>query len=179
MAKTIEFDARPYLKKKLEPFQLIMEKVKELTPEDTFLLHAPFRPTPLLALMKTKGYVNRVDQISSDHWAVTFVPKQRRAELEKEAASIEGCTGEPSVDTDAAECAGGVGLVVLDNRGLQPPAPMVRTLKTLEELQPGAMVQIHNDRVPAFLIEELNTLGYSYSIEEQEDGSAKVTITKS
>jgi len=32
--------------------------------------------------------------------------------------------------------------------------------------------------VPVFLLEELNSLGYPYSVEELPDGSARVTITK-
>lgn len=66
----------------------------------------------------------------------------------------------------------------LDNRGLQPPQPMLRTLKALEESRAGDRVVIHNDRVPMFLIEELVRLGYPYQVEAQTDGSARITIEK-
>lgn len=66
----------------------------------------------------------------------------------------------------------------LDNRGLEPPQPMVRTLQALEDSRVGDQVKIHNDRLPMFLIEELQRLGYPYQVEHQEDGSAKVTIDK-
>jgi TusA-related sulfurtransferase len=69
-------------------------------------------------------------------------------------------------------------LVELDNRGLEPPQPMLRTLLALEQCAPGDQVRIHNDRVPMFLIEELKLLGYPYSVEPQSDGSAKLTIDK-
>jgi len=69
-------------------------------------------------------------------------------------------------------------LIELDNRGLGPPQPMMRTLQALEESAAGDRVQIHNDRVPMFLIEELQRLGYPYEVEKQADGSAKVMIHK-
>lgn len=68
--------------------------------------------------------------------------------------------------------------IVLDNRGLEPPQPMMRTLAALERCKPGEVVLIHNDRVPVFLIEELNQLGCRYTIQEQTDGTAKVSIEK-
>jgi tRNA 2-thiouridine synthesizing protein A len=66
----------------------------------------------------------------------------------------------------------------LDNRGLEPPQPMIRTLKALEESNPGDLVNIHNDRVPMFLIEELRNLGYPFEVDPQTDGSAKISICK-
>jgi len=179
--RTVELDVRPHLRKKLEPFQLIMDAVKSLEKDDTFVLHATFKPTPLLMVMKGKGYRNTVQQLAADHWITTFVHKSRElpAMAEWEDAPASG-------QEEAAQDGGGNGeterdpsVFLLDNRGMQPPAPMIRTLKKLEQAETGDTVIIHNDRVPMFLIEELQTLGYSYQIEEQQDGSAKVAITKS
>lgn len=170
--RMIELDVRPYLRKKLEPFQVIMDTVKTLTKEDTFVLHATFKPTPLLGLMKTKGYLNTVNQIEPDHWTVTFVHKSHKHKL-------VNSTEVPSIEDDAlTENNFSVQTYELDNRGLEPPQPMIRTLSKLGEASPGDTVIIHNDRVPMFLIEELNTLGYEYSVAEQTDGTAKVTIHK-
>ena len=69
-------------------------------------------------------------------------------------------------------------VVELDNRGLEPPQPMIRTLQALEGSVIGDQVKIHNDRLPMFLIEELQRLGYPFQVEHQADGSAKVIIDK-
>ena len=58
-ARIVELDVRPHLRKKLEPFQLIMDTVKTLGPDDIFVLHATFKPTPLLGVLKMKGFVDR------------------------------------------------------------------------------------------------------------------------
>lgn len=49
--------------------------------------------------------------------------------------------------------------MILDNRGLEPPQPMMRTLTALSKLQPGETLTIINDRRPMFLYEQLDELG--------------------
>lgn len=66
----------------------------------------------------------------------------------------------------------------IDNRGLEPPAPMMRTLKTLDKMSDGETLAIINDRRPLFLYEELNERGYTHETEALDDGSFKITITK-
>lgn len=66
----------------------------------------------------------------------------------------------------------------LDNRGLEPPNPMIRTLEALEGLKGGEVLVIHNDRVPIYLLPQLADAGALYEVLEQPDGSAKVRITK-
>ncbi|NNV04026.1 DUF2249 domain-containing protein [Anoxybacillus sediminis] len=170
----VELDVRPHLRKKLEPFQLIMETVKTLGPDDTFVLHTTFKPVPLLGLMKAKGFAYKTERLANDHWKVTFVPRARKGELEGSEPDDESRLGEaPSTASPEAPQT-----IELNNRGLEPPQPMIRTLKALEGCRTGDRVVIHNDRVPVFLIEELRALGYPYTVEEQPDGSARVTIQK-
>lgn len=68
--------------------------------------------------------------------------------------------------------------MILDNRGLEPPQPMMKTLAALEDLDKGQTLVIINDRRPMFLFEQLDDLGYIYLTEQQEDGSYKVTISR-
>ena len=219
--RIVELDVRPYLRKKIEPFQLIMDTVNRLEQNDILILHATFKPTPLLGLMKMKGYANRVEAAAPDHWIAAFAHKKHGKSrldtivLESYAAKPEeGLKEKPetseqqydpqddatisavgaqemalqkvSAEAEREKVSGRTGTtgntgttgIFLDNRGLEPPQPMVRTLKALERCAPGERVMIHNNRVPMFLIEELKTLGYGYEVEKQSDGSAIVTITK-
>jgi len=68
--------------------------------------------------------------------------------------------------------------MILDNRGLEPPQPLMNTLEALEQIAVGEQVTIINDRRPMFLYAELDEKGYTYETKEQEDGSFKITITK-
>ncbi|WP_188693969.1 DUF2249 domain-containing protein [Pullulanibacillus camelliae] len=168
----VELDVRPYLRKKIEPFKIIMATVKDLREEDTFILHATFNPKPLISVMKRKGFASSTEKVDKKHWVITFNHKSREDALVEQAAKPQANKEKRSVLNKGPQ------LYKLDNRGLEPPNPMIRTLNQLELCHPGDKVIIHNDRVPVFLIEELNTLGYSYIVEEQGDGSAHVIITK-
>jgi len=180
--KTVELDVRPQLRAKVEPFEMIMKAVNTLNKADTFILHATFKPTPLLGLMKVRGFINKAEKIASDHWVVTFIHKSRAKEWNEEKlveeqekpVQAENVSLETREDSDISAGKS----YFLDNRGLEPPQPMMRTLNLLERVQSGDSVTIHNDRVPVFLIEELNALNYPYEVEQLEDGSAKVTIHK-
>ncbi|MDF1507780.1 DUF2249 domain-containing protein [Robertmurraya sp. DFI.2.37] len=66
----------------------------------------------------------------------------------------------------------------LDNRGLEPPNPMMRTLRALETLAEGDTLEIINDRRPMFLYEQLDELGFKHITEPNEDGSFTIKITK-
>ena len=74
-ARTIELDVREDLKNKIEPFQKIMGAISSLNANDTFILHAPFKPTPLFAILKAKGFTHEEEEIGEKHWKVTFVKK--------------------------------------------------------------------------------------------------------
>ncbi|HET7627153.1 MAG TPA: DUF2249 domain-containing protein [Bacillales bacterium] len=67
---------------------------------------------------------------------------------------------------------------VLDNRGLSPPQPMMRTLERLEQMESGETLVIINDRRPMFLYEELNEMGYEHETAANEDGGFRITIRK-
>lgn len=66
----------------------------------------------------------------------------------------------------------------LDNRGLEPPLPMVRTLEAYEGLPPGGRMTIHNDRVPVHLLPQLEARGARYRVEARPGGDALVTIER-
>lgn len=197
-AKIVELDVRPHLRKKLEPFQLIMDTVKKLETDDIFVLHATFKPTPLLGILKLKGFAGQSVQHGKEHWITTFVNKKNKHWLHEAPHSVENDDAAPDNapnpandagpgDVPKHECVPDIPdfanksaplLIELDNRGLEPPQPMIRTLAALDRVHPEGEVRIHNDRVPVFLIEELNSLGCVYTVEDQPDGSAKVSIRK-
>ncbi|MCT8140434.1 DUF2249 domain-containing protein [Anaerobacillus sp. CMMVII] len=173
--KVVELDVREDLKNKLEPFQKIMSAVKSLDKGDVFVLHSTIKPTPLLTIMKTKGYANEVQKKADDHFITTFKKKKRSFffwKKDEEVADRPPCSQQDSpILIDET-------IFYLDNRGLEPPQPMIRTLSRLSSMKNGEVLTIRNDRLPAFLIEELNQLGYEYSPKEMEDGSVEVTIVK-
>ncbi len=66
----------------------------------------------------------------------------------------------------------------VDNRGLEPPEPMVRILGRLAELGPEDVLVAHNDREPLFLYPKLAAQGFAFDAERQPDGTYLVTIRR-
>ena len=60
--------------------------------------------------------------------------------------------------------------IQLDNRGLQPPEPMVRILAALGELGAGDEVVALMDREPMLLYRELERRGFTWEFGGGDDG---------
>lgn len=73
MTKTIELDVRNDLKNKVDPFSKIMDAIKSVEAGDQFILHAPFKPTPLLKVLSKKGFTHEAEKVEAKHWKVTFI----------------------------------------------------------------------------------------------------------
>ncbi|SEQ43465.1 Uncharacterized conserved protein [Virgibacillus subterraneus] len=73
--KIVELDVREDLRMKKEPFDKIMGAVKEVNDGESFILHAPFNPVPLHAILRRKGFERIVEKIESKHWKVTYTKK--------------------------------------------------------------------------------------------------------
>lgn len=59
---------------------------------------------------------------------------------------------------------------VIDNRGLQPPEPMVRILSQLGELEEGQELVALMDREPLLLYPELERRGFTWDFDRDDDG---------
>lgn len=70
--QTIELDVREDIKEKRDPFQKIMGTIKDFATGDVLILHAPFKPDPLLGVLKGKGFEHSLEEISTDHWKIIF-----------------------------------------------------------------------------------------------------------
>lgn len=74
MSEMKELDVRPILQSGGEPFGVIMEFVDGLQPGEGFRLWATFRPNPLLAVLRSRGYENVVHEHEDGSWEVVFTP---------------------------------------------------------------------------------------------------------
>lgn len=70
--KTVELDVREYHGRGEEPFDAIMSAVNTLGPEDVFVLINSFEPLPLYRVLEGKGFNHEAEQLSADHWRITF-----------------------------------------------------------------------------------------------------------
>jgi hypothetical protein len=117
-ARVVELDVRPDLRAGEEPFSKIMAARKSLPDGCVLRLRAIFEPVPLYAVFRKQGFHHWTERLAADDWCVWFY---------RPTAPAPGTTPEePEVTAEPAE-----GVVVLDVRGMEPPEPMLRTLKAL------------------------------------------------
>jgi uncharacterized protein (DUF2249 family) len=146
-ARPLDLDVRPILRDGGEPFGAIMEAVARLAPGQCLRLLAPFKPVPLFGVLGARGFEASAREIGDGDWEVLFAPQ---------------APAEPSIE--------------IDNRHLDPPEPMVRTLEVLERLMPGEALVALLPREPIFLLKELETRGHRWRGATEPDGSYRVVI---
>jgi tRNA 2-thiouridine synthesizing protein A len=69
-------------------------------------------------------------------------------------------------------------MIELDERGLEPPQPLMKTLEALASLPEGASLRVHTRWRPALLYAELERRGFMGQSEEQPDGSCVTYIRR-
>ncbi|PSR33203.1 MAG: universal stress protein [Sulfobacillus thermosulfidooxidans] len=159
-------EVKSILKQGLSLFSHMMQTVNALKPGQTLIVKSTFQPRPLISQMRRRGYTVTQEKIGRI-LVTTFTAGQDVGQN----PSQEGRSSSEPVVIQGAE-------TFLDNRELVPPDPMQRTLAKLEELPAGSVLVIHNDRVPVFLLSELDDQGYPYETQALDDGSAIVRILK-
>ena len=158
-------EVKSVLKQGLSLFSHMMKTVDQLEPGQPLIVKSAFNPRPLMSQMRRKGYQVTQERLGK-LVVTTFVPEPRSAD-----------SPDPAIRQAAPPVVGPE--TFLDNRGLVPPEPMQRALAQLEAAAVGTVLVIHNDRVPVFLLAQLDEDGYPYETQAQPDDSAVVRILKS
>jgi uncharacterized protein (DUF2249 family) len=161
MSEPLTLDVREELRKGGEPFPRILQAVASLAPGQALRLLATFEPLPLYAVLGRKGFNHTAVRRGEADWEVLFAPQ---APQPRHAAPAAPIFKEPSPDgwPKPSTC--------LDNRGLEPPEPMIRILDALEHLGSGEVLEALNERDPVFLYPELQARGAAIHTEKVNDG---------
>ncbi len=166
-----DLDVRDDLRGGREPFSRIMEAWRALPPGGVLRLRAIFEPVPLYAVMAKQGLEHWTERLADDDWRVWFYPG---ADGERPVPGAVSFVATAARDGGPAD----EDVVVLDVRGLEPPEPMVRTLAALEALPSGKTLLQLNQRVPRFLLPELDARGFRHEIREQSDDLVRIFIRR-
>jgi uncharacterized protein (DUF2249 family) len=147
-ANVVQCDVRDELRAGREPFSMIMAALRRVPPGGALAVHAIMEPVPLYGVMQKHGLTHWTERRAADDWTVWFYPGA------PEPAAVAAHEPPPM---DAGD------VVVLDVRGLEPPAPMQRTLEALEQLPAGATLVQVNSRVPQLLLPLLEARGFAWN----------------
>ncbi len=160
MAEPITLDVREELRRGGEPLPRILQAVASLAPGQALRLLVTFEPLPLYAVLGRKGFAHQAHRRGEGDWEVLFSSEPQPAPQAPapSTAAEPGAAGWPAPRT------------FLDNRGLEPPEPMIRILDALEHLAPGEVLEALNERDPVFLYPELKARGAAIRTEVRAEG---------
>jgi len=160
MIEPLTLDVREELRRGGEPLSRILQAVKELGPGQALRLLATFEPLPLYAVLGSKGFGHSAKRLGEGDWEVTFTREAAPARQSgsARAASEDSAAGWPKPS------------IYIDNRGLEPPAPLVRILDALERLGAGEVLEALNERDPVFLYPELQARGAAIHTDKVSGG---------
>ncbi len=161
MAEPMTLDVREELRKGGEPLPRILSAVASLAQGQALRLLATFEPLPLYAVLGRKGFDHRAVRHGEGDWEVLFSPRTPQAEAGSAAAATSKVSSPDGWPQPSR---------FLDNRGLEPPEPMIRILDALEHLGPGQVLEALNERDPVFLYPELQARGAAIHTEKVGEG---------
>lgn len=155
-------DVRPILAAGGEPFDEIMAAVADLQSGQPLRLIAPFKPVPLFAVMEKRGFSHTETLLSGSDWEVLFRPAGSNTSAAAEPNRPDGVWPDP--------------VRRLDNRGLQPPEPMVNILEAIEAMRAGEVLEAINERDPVFLYPELTKRGHAIRVAPRDGGGFRILV---
>jgi len=152
MNKITDLDVRPILESGVDPFQVIMDTLKNMDDDETLRIINTFEPVPLLNILKKKGYEYRSER-PGDGVVHTFIKKT--ADSPVKAGEEVADLSEVKLTFEDLERKYDGKMLEIDVRDLEMPMPMVTILETIEQLKPGWALYVHHKRVPQYLLPEL------------------------
>ena len=155
MSTIVTLDVRPMLASGEEPFSAIMQAADALGPDQTLRLIAPFRPVPLIGVMRQRGFSFAERPLGGQVWQVDFSPPPGALSA---GSSLEAADWPPPAQ-------------LLDVTGLEPPEPMTRILAAVEAARPGEVIFALLDREPLFLLPQLKARGHAWVGNHAADAS--------
>lgn len=162
-------DVRPILDADRDPLKIILEQLKRLAPGKVLKIINTFEPSPLIELLKRKGYESYSQTVHPD-LNETYIYRRKKSQ------DIEG---EPEVTLDEWEAVLSRyqhQLVRIDVRQLPMPQPMITILEALESLPKGSALFVQHKKIPVFLLPELKDKGFAWSIQETDGEGVQLLI---
>lgn len=157
-----ELDVREAIETGNDPFNLIIDAVNNLNINQALKLINSFEPTPLITILRKRGYRHFTEEISNDLVYTYFYQT-----VENSTEKVETETKPEATNTFEAIQHQYDGLLhKIDVRNLEMPLPMTTILQALEKLPTGEALFVIHKRIPQFLLPQLTERGFAYTHRE-------------
>ena len=167
-----ELDVRPSLAKGIDPFSLIMERLKSIGEGEALKIINTFEPVPLINILRKQGFEVFV-QKSNEKLIETYF--YRKPSQEKSSPSDNNSA---SISWEQAIEKYKNNMETMDVRSMEMPLPMISILESLDKLTPDKALFVYHKRIPVMLFPELIDRNFNYSIHEISSDEVHVLIYK-
>ena len=166
-----QLDVRPVIQNGKDPFNLIINAVKQLPQGGILKLINSFEPAPLIPILTRQGFNAYVETVSDTVINTYFFKKDNTGFSEPEKTSnTEDWQSKLEYYKDK--------LVSIDVREMEMPLPMMTILEELEQLPKDKALFVYHKRIPVFLLPELKDRDFEYRINEISDADVHLLIFK-
>lgn len=166
----IKLDVRPVLEGGKDPLNLILEKIKGLQTGQVLEIINSFVPTPLILLLRKKGFESYVEEID-DNLVQTYFYQTTEVALSTAAQKEYSAEG---WDKILQQYEGKI--QTTDVRQLEMPLPMMTILEKLDSLPADEALFVYHKRIPIFLLPELTERKFDYRIKEISEAEVHLLI---
>jgi len=173
IANIVTLDVRPAIASGSDPFKEIMGAIKKMDDAETLEIINVFEPTPLIGILRGKGYKTWTDKIGEEEYR-TYFTKDSSSTHQEIVADMPIAEG--SFDEILASF--GENLKEIDVRLLEMPEPMVTILRELETLPDDHVLLVSHKKIPQFLLPELKSRNYQIMSKDIEPGLVLLIIYK-
>jgi uncharacterized protein (DUF2249 family) len=166
----VKLDVRPVLAGGTDPFQLIMEKVKNLEAGQVLEIINTFTPAPLITVLQRQGF-SAYTELISDQLVHTY--------FFRDAVTMEPVSTENEANRihwDEIMDRFKDNLLIADVRQLEMPKPMLTILEELDHLPIGKALFVFHKKLPVFLLPELAERKFDYRVREIQPGEVHLLI---
>ncbi len=171
----LELDVRGVIEAGEDPLDTILKKLKALQSGLVLKIVNSFEPTPLIELLKKRGYSSYTEDINDN---LVFTWFYQEAPGSQPIETIDAMLQSPGQSGSWPELMERYKnhLETIDVRSLPMPLPMHTILEALENLPIDKALHVYHKRIPVFLLPELHERKLSYCIHEVSDAEVELLI---
>lgn len=166
-----ELDVRPVINSGNDPFNIILNSVKQLQKGDVLKLINSFEPAPLIPIINKQGFEAFVEHESSEV-VNTYFYKINETEINSPDLTNNEEDWQSIIEKYSNN------LVTIDVRNLEMPLPMLTILEEIEKIPNYKALYVYHKRIPVFLLPELKERNFDYRTKEITDGEVHLLIFK-
>ncbi|NPA42681.1 MAG: DUF2249 domain-containing protein [Chlorobi bacterium] len=187
--RLIRIDAAGMLERHEDPFDPVRKALLSLEPDQAVEIKLDFVPAPLIHIFGKQGYEHCTLEKDGAYYTYFYKPAPRKTFWQKvkeflgipagkeEQPSTEGAVPDEAEFERALERWKGR-MEEVDVRGLEMPQPMMTIQEKLKTLPPGKALFVHHQRIPQFLLPELEKKGYHWAVKRIDPDYTQMIIFK-